>query len=139
MGQFTNQQLLICRADFGFRDEFEGKGNHDITSENRHGFAGMDMQGWPATAHVVIIHGRQVVMNQAEAVDQFHCRSRWQGRGSLAANGLTAKERQGRPQAFSSPQDRVSDSFQQVFRQRGASQSGFKVAIDLRDRLPHKV
>ena len=37
-----------------------------------HGFIGVLVKRWTATAKIIVVHRRQVVVHQAEAVNQFN-------------------------------------------------------------------
>ena len=60
------------------RQHFEGARLQRIAGENGRGFVEGAMTGGPATAQVVIVHGRQVVVHQAVDVDEFD-----RGRGGV--------------------------------------------------------
>ena len=89
------------------RAGLEGQGLEGVPRENRRGFVEGLVAGRPTPAQVVIVHGRQVVVDQGVGVQQFHRR---QGRGAgpiTATAGPGRRQHQGRAQAFSAREHAV--------------------------------
>ena len=62
-GQFKHQASLAIVAGGELRKHLEGQGEKRIAGENGHGFAEHLVVGQLAAAVIVVIEGRQVVVN----------------------------------------------------------------------------
>ena len=53
-------------------DDLEGQRLQGVAREDGCGFVELAVAGRPAAAQVVVVHGRQVVVDQRVGVDHFH-------------------------------------------------------------------
>ena len=65
------------------------------------------MVGWFAAAQRVVVHARQVVVNEGVSVDAFNARCAHKGILQLAANSRAGRQRQHRTQAFAAGKQAV--------------------------------
>jgi hypothetical protein len=65
-------QLGGQSPDFWTGDQMKSLGEQTISGQQSHTFAEDFMGGRFAAAHVVIIHCRQIIMNDGISVNQFH-------------------------------------------------------------------
>ena len=87
---------------------FEGPAEQSIASENGHGIAVDLVVGGATTAQIIVIHRRQIVMDQRHGVDhlQGHCR-RHRQRG-ITADQLTGCKAENRSEPLASSQERIA-------------------------------
>ena len=95
----------------GFRKGSEGGGLQHITGQDGRGFVEGPVEGGSASAQVVIVHCRQVVMDQGVAVEQLHRCCRGVGVIKAAAEGEGGGVTQHRPQALAATEGGVADGF----------------------------
>ena len=50
---------------------FEGQGQHGVACEDCGGLSGVLVQRWAASAEIVVVEGWEIVVDQAESVDEF--------------------------------------------------------------------
>jgi hypothetical protein len=89
------------------RQDLEGEGLEGIARQDGRCFVEGPVDGRPATAEIIVVHGRQVVVDQGIAVQQLDGAPGPQaspGPGSQEAGRL---ERQEGPQPLAAAQDRV--------------------------------
>ena len=80
--------------------DVEGEGLQGIAGEDRGRLVEGLVHGRPAAAQIIIVHGRQVVMDERIAVDAFERGTHPSGRAGAALEELGALEKQERPQSL---------------------------------------
>ena len=81
---------------------------HRVTRQDRHRLAGMDVQGRASTTQVVVVHCRQVVVDEAEGVDEFDRDAGVEGPVTVGTDLLAPVPRQERSQALATREGGVS-------------------------------
>jgi len=92
------------RMGLGIGKDLEGKGQQGIAGKNGRGLVKGLVRRRPPPAQVVIVHGREIVMDERIAVDAFQRRARPQrllARDAEQAGGLDEKKG---PQPFARAQ-----------------------------------
>ena len=56
----------------------EGLGEESVAGQDGHAFSGDDVQRRPAASHGVVVHRRQVVVDERVGVNQLDCARRRQ-------------------------------------------------------------
>ena len=82
------------RMDLRARRCFESQGQQPVSSEDGRGFVKGFVCCGTAASQVVVVHGRQVVMNERIAMDEFERRSRHQRATSRHAEQIAAGDDQ---------------------------------------------
>ena len=116
-GKCRNQPHADCRIEIGFirRDDIESVGQQAVASQNGGCFIECLVHGRLAASQVVVVHGRQVVMDKRIAVNAFECGGNAQnGIPALAEEGSTF-DNQKRPEALSAVQDTMAHGGEQPF------------------------
>ena len=60
--------------------DLETEGKEGVSGKNRHGFAELDMARWSPAAQIVVVDGGEVVVDEAEAMNQLNCATGIEGR-----------------------------------------------------------
>ena len=101
------------RRDVGgphvFGQDLESQGQQRVAGQNRRRFAERLVTGGPAAAHVVVVHGRQVVVDQRIGVHHLDGAGRRQGRRGRAAAAFGRQQHQHRPQPLAGRQQAIAD------------------------------
>ena len=66
------------------------------------------MIGGAAAAQIVVVHRRQVVVDQRHGVHHLEGHRRWHGQGAVAACQLTGRQAEDRPQPLATSQQRIT-------------------------------
>lgn len=107
-GQF---RVVIVGCAAG--DEVKGEGEHGIAREDGHGFARVDVQRGSSATKVVVVHGRQVIVDEAEGVDEFNGPGSGQGRLAVAARRDGAVPGQHGPEPFPPAEEGIANGIEQ--------------------------
>ena len=104
------------------RQRLEGEGEQAIADEDRRGLAERDMRSGAAAAHGVVVHRRQVVMDERIAMDHLdgHGRPRRRHACGGAAEQLRALQHEERAQPLAAFEARVAHGAHET----GVRQSG---------------
>ena len=95
-------------------DQLEGLGQQGVTGQDGDSFAEDLVVGGIAAPEVVIVHGRQVVVDQGIGVDHLHGAGGWQGPLRIAAHRLAGRQHQDRPDPLAAGKDRVAHGLMQA-------------------------
>jgi hypothetical protein len=96
--------LALLRAE----GQTQRLGEESIAREDRHVLAERHVTGRLAAAQLVVVHGREVVVNQRVGVDHLDRRRDRKDLVGVAAERLRGRERQHRPDALAARQERVA-------------------------------
>ena len=104
------------------RQHVKRLGQQPVARQDRHPFAGDDVQRRPAAAHRVVVHGRQIVVNQRVGVDQLDRARGGHRQRAVAADRVGAGQAEHRPQPLAAGREavahRVGDDGRAVGRRR---------------------
>jgi len=89
-------------------DGFEGKRQKSVTREDGDGFAEFLVARGFAAAEVIVVEGRQVIVNQGVGVDEFDGAGRMERGGDIAGENSRRLETQDRTNSFSTGKDAVT-------------------------------
>ena len=95
----------------------EGFGKQGVAGKYCSGFSEHRMVCRPASSQAVVIHGRQVVVNQGKGVNHFDCRGVIFGRLEVvtAAAGFIESKYQKRSDSFAAGKQRIFHGVKQCF------------------------
>ncbi len=96
------------RMGLAIGEDLEGKGQKGIAGEDRRGLVKGLVRRRPPPAQVVIVHGREIVMDERIAVDAFQRRARPQRLLSRDIEQAGRLDQQERPQPLARAQGRVA-------------------------------
>ena len=82
-----------------------------IADEDRDVFAVGLVRRGSATPKIIVIHRREIVVNEAESVDAFHRDRRREGLDPIATDGFTGSQDEHRPEAFTTAQQGIARGF----------------------------
>ena len=112
----------------GVGDEVEGFGLESVASENGHGFAKDFVGGGSAAAEVVVVHGRQVVMNEGVGVEKLGGAGGKEGVDFVAATGFGGSEGEDGAESFAACEDGVTHGLMDF---GGLLEVGGEVAVEV--------
>jgi len=92
----------VARCGGCLSENPEGKGQQRIPGKDRNSFAVHFVGRRPSPSEVIVIHTREVVMNEAVGMEAFHGAGGWHRRRDLAAARLGSRQTKDGPEAFSS-------------------------------------
>jgi len=108
-GQFGDEGMgLVTRGRLGFGEDLEGHGEQGVAGENGDAFAIDLVRGGPAPAQVVVVHAREIVVDEGIRVDALDGAGGRQGAFDRAAAGLGGGESQNGPEPLSTSKDAVA-------------------------------
>lgn len=84
-------------TDIGLCRHFKRCGDQCIAGQDGHVFAVHLVQTRHATPKIVVVHSREVIMNQRGDVQQFHCAGEGKGGVEVTAAALAGGQQQDRP------------------------------------------
>ena len=84
---------------------FKGPAEQGIAGENGHGIAVHLVIGGATTPQIVVVHGRQIVVDQRHGVDHLQSHGRWHRQGGITADQLTRCQAEDRPEPLASSQE----------------------------------
>jgi hypothetical protein len=119
-------------ADLLAEEVAEGLGIEAVAGEDGDVLAVLHVARGPSAAQVVVVHGRQVVVDERVGVDELDGRGQGEHAGRVAADGPLGGQRQHGPDALAAGQQRVAHRLLQPSRLRrgaGEAQVG-EVALD---------
>jgi hypothetical protein len=87
----------------------EGQGQEGIAGKDGHSLPKLTMTCWKSTPQVVIVHRRQVVVDERIGVDHLDGAGRRHGRVKVAAARFRGPEDQQRPQPFAGGEETITD------------------------------
>ena len=129
-------------------ENLEGLREQGVAGEDREGLAEDLVRGRPPAADVVVVHRRQVVVDQRVGVDHLDGRRHRQRQRAIEAAALRRGEGERRAQALAAPEravaDRLGESRQVTGDRRehpiekGLDQDGGLAQIDLGVRPPDR-
>ena len=108
----------------------EGHRQHQITCQNRHRLTGMYMKGGLPSPQRVVVQSWKIVMDKAEAVNQFQSGSSRQGVLCGATSGFTGQDDQHWSDSLSSTECSISGCFSQIVRKQGPLNTVFQILLD---------
>ena len=85
----------------------EGLGEQAVPGQNGGGFVELLVAGGLAPAQVIVIHGRQIVVDQGVGMDHFQGAGQRQGRIEAAAHRLRRRQAEDGPQPFATREQAV--------------------------------
>ena len=106
-------------AAVGGRQHLEGQRLHGVAGEHRLGDAEADVHGRLAAAQDVVVHARQVVVDERIGVDQLDRAGRAQRRRALAVHGVGGGQHEQRPQPLAAVEDGVAHRLAEAGRRVG--------------------
>ncbi|CUX24403.1 hypothetical protein AGR7B_Cc270182 [Agrobacterium deltaense RV3] len=106
-------------------DDIEGKRQQAVAGENCGRLIEFAMHGRLAAAQVVVVHGRQIVMNKRITMEAFQCRANIKGGFGIPARKGGTFDDEERPQAFTAVQHAMAHGVEQVLRARDLIRAGF--------------
>ncbi len=129
-GEFRHhlQQPLSRHAGAAQGHHLEGRGEQGVTGQDRVGFAIHLVVGGPAATEVVVVHGRQVVMDQRHGVDHLQRHRRGHRQIGVAPPAHRPRQAEDRPQPLAARQERVAHRLPQAlgpFRAQGPVEGFF--------------
>jgi len=92
----------------GFGEDFEGQREQSIAGKDCQRFAEFDVAGGTASTQVVIVDGRQIVVNERETMNEFDGASRIESGFRFASRCRRACHAKGGAKAFARAQRRIS-------------------------------
>src|SRR5579863_3402093 len=95
-------------VDWCATDNFKSKREQRVASENRGGFAEFLVAGWFAASQVVVIEGRQIVVDQRIGVNEFNRARRMKRRGNVRFEYARSLEQQNRSNALAARKHAVA-------------------------------
>ena len=105
-----------CRPDTTLSTEIrvgndlKSGGHKSVSSQQRGGFIELAMAARTPPAGVIIVHARQVVMDERITVQHFQCAGVVQGEHRILAGNSTGRQRKDRAHTFAAPQQAVAGS-----------------------------
>ena len=96
------------------REHRKGERLQRIAGQDRGGLIKGAMAGRAAAAQVIVIHRRQIIVNQAVGMDQFDCGGRCVESLERRPEGLAGDIDKQRAQAFAAAQDAVAHRLAQA-------------------------
>jgi len=112
-------------------EDLEGQGLEAIPHEHGLGLAIGHMAGGPTPAEVVIVHARQVVVDEAVGVNHLHGYRRRDRRGICATKGGADEPNEGRPEALAATHQGVGEGLSVAIGSLGGELEGSaKVLFD---------
>ena len=91
----------------GIGQHLEGHVQKPVAGKDRDGLSVHLVAGGPAPAKIVVVHGRQIVMDERVGMDQLERSRDRQEIGCLRAQRLGRRDRQDRPHPFASREQAV--------------------------------
>ena len=101
----------------GVGKENEGFGQKAVASQDGDGLTEDFVVGRSAPAKIIIVHGRQVVMDQGIGMNHFHGAGRGNYPFHLPADGFAGRDHEHRADALPSGENRIAHRFMQACRQ----------------------
>jgi len=112
-------------------DELEGEALEDVAGEDGGGLIVFFMEGGPASAEVVIVHGGEVIVDEGEAVDHLDGCGGDDGLGVLSGDGLGGEEGQRWAQALAGGQQGVLEGLMELGADGLLLEESVEVGLDL--------
>ena len=100
------------------RQNVEGKGEEAVAGQDGGCFVIGLVGGRPSAPQIVIVHGRQVVMHQRIAVDEFECGAGHQGLRARHAEQARRLDHQERAKTLAAAQAAIAHGVEQPLRPR---------------------
>ena len=98
----------------GLGQDLKSKGQQGVSGENGRGFVEGQVAGRLTPAQGIVIHGRQIVVDQGVGVNQFQRAGRFQDRFRFSADGLAGGHAEHRAQAFAAGGERIAHGIDQA-------------------------
>ena len=124
VGGFVMAETIAC---------IEGEGEHGVSGEEGHGFAGVLVEGGLSSAKVVVVEAWQVVVDEAEGVDEFDGHTDGERGGALGAQGFCASPREDGAEAFAPSEEGVVDRVEECALEPARGGVGAEGVIDRRE------
>ena len=108
-GDLQNQiAVRIARPAFGLRGDFKRLRQQRVARQHGDAFAEHLVVGRLAAAEIVVVHRRQIVVDERIGVDALDGARERQGVGFASAAGLRGGEAEGRAHPFAAGEERVT-------------------------------
>ena len=91
----------------------KGQGQQGVAGQDGHRLAEDLVAGGPAATQIVVVHGRQIVVDQRIGVDHFHGAGGGHGRSDIPPASLCRQQGEHRPQPFPRRQQAVTHGLPQ--------------------------
>lgn len=72
MGESSDARGDLTSIVSATSKDFEAQSKEGVSGEDRHGFAEFDMAGWSPAPQIVVVDRREIVVDQAEAMNQLN-------------------------------------------------------------------
>ena len=83
-------------------------GEQPVAGQESHAFTEHLMRRGPTAAQIIVVHGRQIVMDQGIGMDHFDGASKRQQLFSFSAEDFSRGQRKYRPYAFSAREQAIA-------------------------------
>ncbi len=114
--QHERRLLTVGERRFRRRDDVEGEGQQAVARKDRRRLVEGDVHRRLSAAHVVVVHGREVVMDERIAVDAFERGACSERRFRIAAEEGRAFGDEKRPQPLAAVEHAMAHGSEQVCR-----------------------